>query len=30
MLIVSPYFVPGKDGVAFFGERRREGVNVEC
>jgi len=23
MLIVSPYFVPGKDGVAFFGERRR-------
>jgi len=28
MLIVSPYFVPGKDGVAFFGERRREGVNV--
>ena len=29
MLIVSPYFVPGKDGVAFFGERRREGVNVE-
>jgi putative cardiolipin synthase len=29
MLIVSPYFVPGKDGVAFFGERRRDGVNVE-
>jgi len=29
LLIVSPYFVPGKDGVQFFGERRREGVNVK-
>ena len=28
LLIVSPYFVPGKNGVTFFGERRREGVNV--
>ncbi|MGH7521817.1 MAG: phospholipase D-like domain-containing protein, partial [Gemmatimonadales bacterium] len=28
MLVVSPYFVPGKDGVAFFGEQRRSGVNV--
>src|SRR6266511_3677331 len=28
LLIVSPYFVPGKDGVQFFGERRRDGVNV--
>jgi putative cardiolipin synthase len=28
LLIVSPYFVPGKEGVAFFGERRRVGVNV--
>ena len=23
LLIVSPYFVPGKEGVAFFAERRR-------
>jgi putative cardiolipin synthase len=28
LLIVSPYFVPGKDGVEFFGERRRDGVDV--
>ncbi|HMG18678.1 MAG TPA: phospholipase D family protein [Gemmatimonadales bacterium] len=28
MLIVSPYFVPRKAGVAFFGEQRRGGVNV--
>jgi len=28
MLIVSPYFVPGKEGVAFFGEQRRGGVDV--
>jgi putative cardiolipin synthase len=28
MLVVSPYFVPGKDGVAFFGEQRRSGVSV--
>jgi len=28
LLIVSPYFVPGKDGVQFFGERRRNGVNI--
>jgi len=28
LLIVSPYFVPGNDGVQFFGERRRDGVNV--
>ena len=28
LLVVSPYFVPGKEGVAFFGERRRGGVNV--
>jgi putative cardiolipin synthase len=28
LLVVSPYFVPGKDGVAFFGERRRAGVDV--
>ena len=28
LLVVSPYFVPGKDGVAFFGERRKGGVNV--
>jgi putative cardiolipin synthase len=29
MLVVSPYFVPGKDGVAFFVERRRAGVDVQ-
>ena len=28
LLVVSPYFVPRKEGVAFFGERRRDGVNV--
>jgi len=28
MLVVSPYFVPGKDGVAFFGEQRRGGVDI--
>jgi len=28
LLIVSPYFVPGRDGVQFFGERRRDGVSV--
>jgi len=28
LLVVSPYFVPGKDGVTFFGERRKGGVNV--
>jgi putative cardiolipin synthase len=28
MLVISPYFVPGKDGVAFFGELRRRGVDV--
>jgi len=28
LLIVSPYFVPGKDGVEFFGERRRNGVSI--
>jgi putative cardiolipin synthase len=28
LLVVSPYFVPGKEGVEFFGERRRDGVNV--
>ena len=28
LLVVSPYFVPGKEGVAFFGERARAGVDV--
>ena len=28
LLVVSPYFVPGKEGVAFFGERLRGGANV--
>ena len=28
MRVVSPYFVPGKDGVGFFGEQRRAGVDV--
>ena len=28
VLVVSPYFVPGKDGVAFFSEQRRGGVDV--
>jgi cardiolipin synthase C len=28
MLVVSPYFVPGKDGVTFFAEQRRGGVSV--
>jgi putative cardiolipin synthase len=29
LLVVSPYFVPGKQGVAIFGERRREGVSIK-
>jgi putative cardiolipin synthase len=28
LLVVSPYFVPRKEGVAFFSERCRVGVNV--
>lgn len=28
LLVVSPYFVPGKDGVDFLAERRRSGVDV--
>jgi len=28
LLVVSPYFVPGKKGVAIFGERRKDGVSV--
>lgn len=28
LLIVSPYFVPGKTGLALFGERRRDGVGI--
>ena len=28
MLIVSPYFVPRKGGVAFFGDQQRRGVSV--
>lgn len=28
LLIVSPYFVPGRAGVAFFAERERSGVDV--
>jgi len=28
LLVVSPYFVPRKTGVEFFGERRRDGVSV--
>lgn len=28
ILIVSPYFVPGKEGVEFLGERERGGVDV--
>ncbi|HLZ44986.1 MAG TPA: phospholipase D family protein [Gemmatimonadales bacterium] len=28
LLAVSPYFVPGKAGVALFGERRRDGIGV--
>jgi putative cardiolipin synthase len=28
LLVVSPYFVPGKAGVAFFGEQRGGGVTV--
>ena len=28
MLVVSPYFVPGKEGVAGFREQRRGGVDV--
>ena len=29
LLVVSPYFVPGKEGVAFLGQRERDGVNVQ-
>jgi putative cardiolipin synthase len=29
LLVVSPYFVPGKEGVQFFGERERNGVSVQ-
>jgi len=29
LLVVSPYFVPGKQGVAIFGERRRAGVSIK-
>ncbi|MGE5803028.1 MAG: phospholipase D family protein [Gemmatimonadota bacterium] len=28
LLVVSPYFVPGKEGVDFFGDQRRAGVEV--
>ena len=28
MLVVSPYFVPGKDGVAFFEQRQHAGVKI--
>ncbi|HWC73390.1 MAG TPA: phospholipase D family protein [Gemmatimonadales bacterium] len=28
LLVVSPYFVPGKTGVAFLGDRERDGVSV--
>jgi cardiolipin synthase C len=28
LLVVSPYFVPGTEGVEFFGSRRAAGVNV--
>jgi cardiolipin synthase C len=28
LLVVSPYFVPGKGGVDFFAGRQRDGVNV--
>jgi putative cardiolipin synthase len=28
LLVVSPYFVPRKQGVAFFAERQRDGVSV--
>jgi len=28
LLVVSPYFVPGKEGVAIFGDRERAGVDV--
>jgi putative cardiolipin synthase len=28
LLVVSPYFVPGKAGVEFFGGRREDGVSV--
>ncbi len=28
LLVVSPYFVPGKKGVAIFAERRKDGVSV--
>jgi len=29
LLVVSPYFVPGKEGVAFLSQRERDGVNVQ-
>jgi len=29
LLVVSPYFVPGKQGLALFGERRRAGVGIK-
>ena len=29
LLVVSPYFVPGKEGVEFFGDRERNGVSVQ-
>ena len=28
LVVVSPYFVPGKDGVAFFADRRGAGADV--
>ena len=28
LLVVSPYFVPGKEGVEFLGHRQRDGVTV--
>ncbi|HEV2671949.1 MAG TPA: phospholipase D-like domain-containing protein, partial [Gemmatimonadales bacterium] len=28
LLVVSPYFVPGKEGVEFLGRRERDGVTV--
>src|SRR6266699_6713866 len=30
LLVVSPYFVPGKQGVAIFGERRRAASASRC
>jgi putative cardiolipin synthase len=29
LLVVSPYFVPGKEGVAFLAQRERDGVSVQ-